>query len=203
MVQCQFQTSIKTVQADWGGEYRSLVSFLKNLGIRFQHPCPHVHLQNGRIERKNRHIVDLGFTLLAQAKIPLKYWWEALKVYVYLINRLPSSTIEYMSPFFKLYKTAPRHNYLKVFGCACFPHLRPYNSFKLQFRSTKCIFLGYSAHHKGYKCLHPFGRVYIADSVDFNEGEFSYSSPFPSQFIMSFPMSFISSPFILLDLLFS
>lgn len=141
-------------------------------------------------------MVDVGLTLLAQAKMPLKYWWDAFEASVYLINRLPSSTIEYMFPFLKLYNTAPNYKFLKVFGCACFLHMRPYNSFKLQFRSTKCIFLGYSAHHKGYKCLHPSGRVYIADSVDFNECEFPYHTLFPSKTDRSSSASPISSPFI-------
>lgn len=135
--------------------------------------------------------------------MPLKYWWEAFEAFVYLINRHPSTTIEYMSPFFKLYNTQPQYKFFKVFGCACFPRLRPYNSFKLQFRSTKCIFLGYSAHHKGYKCLHPSGRVYIVDSVDFNEGEFSCLSLFDIHSLKSAPMPYISSVFIFTDPTFS
>jgi histone deacetylase 1/2 len=28
-----------------------------------------------------------------------------------------------------------------VFGCVCWPNLRPYNAHKLSFRSTRCTFL--------------------------------------------------------------
>lgn len=103
MVQCQFHVTIKTFQTDWGGKFRSLVNFFQKLGLHFQHPC-HVHQQNGKIERKHRHIVDLGLTLLAQAKKPLKYWWEAFEASVHLINRLPSPTLNHESPFFRLYQ---------------------------------------------------------------------------------------------------
>jgi histone deacetylase 1/2 len=62
----------------------------------------------------------------------------------------------------------PDYTFLKVFGCACCPHLRPYNKHKLEFRSKKCVFLGYSSLHKGYKCLHvPTNRVYISRDVVF------------------------------------
>src|SRR3954469_19050324 len=65
----------------------------------------------------------------------------------------------------------------KVFGCACWPHLRPYNSRKLEFRSKKCVFLGYSTLHKGYKCLHvPSNRVYISRDVVFDESHFPFAN---------------------------
>ena len=67
------QRSIKVVQTDWGGEFRSFSSILNNSRIHFRHPCPYIHHQNRRIERKHRHIVDVGLTLLAQAHLPLKF----------------------------------------------------------------------------------------------------------------------------------
>ncbi|KAH9652916.1 retrovirus-related pol polyprotein from transposon RE1 [Citrus sinensis] len=65
---------------------------------------------------------------------------------------------------------------MKVFGCSCYPYLRPYNHHKLQFRSGKCVFLGYSSLHKGYQCLHPSGRVYISNHVIFDESSFPFKS---------------------------
>lgn len=122
----------------------------------------------------------MGLALLAQAFLPFSFWWEAFHTAVYLIDRLPSPTLSNTSPFFLLYNKLPDYNFLKLFGCACFPFLRPYNKTKLQYRSSKCVFLGYSNSHKGYKCLHPSGRLYIADTVHFNAHEFPYPSLFPS-----------------------
>ena len=42
--------------------------------------------QNGRAERKHRHIVEMGLTLLGQAHMPLKFWSDAFQLAVYLIN---------------------------------------------------------------------------------------------------------------------
>ena len=83
-----------------------------------------------------------------------------------------------MSPFQTIFRTAPDYNSLKVFGCACFPFLRPYNKHKFDFHTSKCFFLGYSDSHKGFKCLHPSGRLYIFRYVTFNEHEFPYKSLF-------------------------
>lgn len=38
---------------------------------------------------------------------------------------------------------------LKWFGSQCFTYVRPYTHDKLDARSVECIFMGYSAKHKG------------------------------------------------------
>ena len=65
---------------------------------------------------------------------------------------------------------------MKVFGCSCYPYLRPYNHHKLQFRSARCVFLSYSSLYKGYQYLHPSGRVYISNHVIFYESSFPFKS---------------------------
>lgn len=157
------------MQTDWGGEFRIFETFLKNNGIGFRHPCPHTSQQNGIIERKHHDIVEMGLTLLAQASMPMKYWWDAFYTSTYIINRLPTPVLNNLSPWEKAYNLSLDYTFLKVFGCACFPFLRPYQTHKFQLHSTKCVFLGYSEHHKGYKCLSSSGRLYISRSVVFNE----------------------------------
>lgn len=148
MVVCQFNNSVVKFQSDWGGEFRPLVQHFQNLGIHFQHPCPYIHTQNGRVERKHQHIVDTGLTLLAQASLPLRFWWDAFDAAVHLINRLPSLVTKNQSPYSLLHHKKPNYSLFKVFGCTCYPYLKPYNSHKLDFRSSKCLFLGYSRQHK-------------------------------------------------------
>ena len=102
----------------------------------------------------------------------LKFWWEAFASTTYFLNRLPTMVMKNFSPFEALYGRKPDYNFLRVFGCACFPYLQPYNRHKLAFRTSKCLFLGYSPFHKEYRCLHPSGRVYIARTVAFDENAF-------------------------------
>jgi len=181
LVERQFERKILAVQTDWGGEYQALNSFFKRIGISHHVSCPHAHQQNGSAERKHRHIVEIGLTLLSHSSMPLKFWDEAFSTAVYLINRLPSKVINNDTPFLRLFGKHPDYSSLRTFGCACWPNLRPYNTRKLEFRSKPCVFLGYSTLHKGFKCLDPAeGRVYVSRDVVFDEQVFPFASMHPN-----------------------
>lgn len=179
-VETMLNTKIRSVQSDWGGEYHRLHNYFKSTGIEHHISCPHTHQQNGLVERKHRHIVETGLALLAQANMPLSYWDEAFNTACFLINRMPSRTIQQDTPLHKLFGKSPDYSMLRVFGCACWPNLRPYNNKKLSFRTTRCIFLGYSSSHKGYKCLNrSTGRIYISRDVVFDENIFPFEESKP------------------------
>jgi transposase InsO family protein len=173
MVENQFSLTIKQVQSDGGGEYNSLQfqSFFTKFGIIHRKSCPHTSQQNGLVERKLRHILETGLTLLAHAHLSNKYWVDAFLTAVYIISRLPTPLLDFQSPFSKLYNKAPDYQGLWVFGCKCYPLLRPHGLHKLEYRSKPCIFLGY--HHAGYKCMDPItNKVYLSRHVVFDESTF-------------------------------
>jgi hypothetical protein len=158
-----FNRKIIAVRSDWGGEYEKLNSFFSKIGIIHQVSCPHAHQQNGSAERKHRHIVEVGLSLLASAYMPLKLWDETFLAATYLINRTLSKVIHFQTPLERLYQIKPNYSFLWIFGCACWPNLCPYNQRKLEFQSKEYVFLGYSNMHKWFKCLDVFtDRVYIS-----------------------------------------
>lgn len=97
------------------------------------------------------------------------------------------------SPFFDLYHQAPDYKFLKTFGRACYPHLRPYNYHKFAYHSRECVFLGHSSNHKGYKCLSSDGILFISKDVIFNEVRFPYNNIFSSPKHSSLSTSIIIS----------
>jgi histone deacetylase 1/2 len=177
LVERKFRKQIISMQTDWGGEYERLNSFFQHIGIAHRVSCPHAHQQNGAAERKHRHIVEVGLALLANASMPLKFWDEAFLTSTHLINMLPSKVLNYQTPAELLLQEKPDYSSLRVFGCACWPNLRPFNSRKLAFRSKRCVFLGQSFRHKGFKCLDTStGRIYISRDVIFDESVFPFAS---------------------------
>jgi histone deacetylase 1/2 len=135
MVELQFNCKIKTVQTDGGGEFRPFTKYLTELGVVHRFTCLHTHHQNDLVERKHRHLVETGLTLLSQANLPMQYWDHAFVTAAFLINRLPTPVLNNKSPYYVLLHKQPDYKALKIFGCACFPFLRPYNSNKLNYRS--------------------------------------------------------------------
>jgi hypothetical protein len=175
IVENQFSCSIKQFQSDGGGEFISnqFKNFFANNGIFHRISCPHTPQQNGLAERKHRHIMEMGLSLLAQSHLAPIFWVDAFLTSIFIINRLPTSILGNVSPYFKLLNKSPDYSLFRSFGCSCFPLLRPYSTNKLMFRSKHCIFLGYSSNHQGYRCLDPVSRkVYVSRHVVFDENRF-------------------------------
>ncbi|KAL0561212.1 hypothetical protein IC582_001634 [Cucumis melo] len=171
-IQTQFSSKIKILRTDNAMEYKDsrFLSFLAQQGTLIQRSCPHTSQQNGRAERKHRHILDFIRAQLLSGSCPEKFWGEAVLTSVYVINRLPSQVIHNISPFERLYGTLPSYSHLKVFGCACFVLLHPHEHTKLEPRARLCCFLGYGTKHKGFRCWDPISqRLRISRHVTFWE----------------------------------
>ena len=107
------------------------------------------------MERKHRHIIETTIALLSKVSLPFQYWFYAAQIAVFFINLLTTATLHSHSPYYLLYHSQPDLNQLRIFGCAYYPLLRPYTSYKLEPRTKECIFLGYSSVSKGYLCFDP------------------------------------------------
>ena len=180
LVENKFKTKIGTLYSDNGGKYIALRSYLAEQGITHLTSLPHTPEHNGMSERKHRHIVETGLTLLSTASVPKSLWHYAFATAVYLTNRIPTTVLHNQSPYQKLFQTDPNYAKLKVFGYLCFPWLRPYTHHKLEDRSQPCVFVGYSTSQSAYYCLHrPTGRVFTSRHVTFVEDQFPYSGQQP------------------------
>jgi hypothetical protein len=95
--------------------------------------------------------------------VPKLFWREVVLTVAYLINRMPSSILKFQTPCHYLFKFFPYTKIIfsldpKIFGCSVFVHIHQYNRGKLDPKSIKYIFLGYSPNQKGYKCYSPITK---------------------------------------------
>lgn len=114
---------------------------------------------NGMVWRRGNTdtIRNLRWRCCFQSKTPFKYWVEAYFTANYLSNLLPSSVVGFKTAYELLHKRKPEYSFLRVFGAACYLCLRPYGTHKFDPQSLQCIFLGYHAQYKGYRCLYLLG----------------------------------------------
>jgi transposase InsO family protein len=181
-VSTQFHRPVRALQCDNGREFDNHASrsFFLTHGVQLRLSCPYTSAQNGRAERMIRTTTNMIRCLLFQASLPASYCAEALHTATHLLNRLPSKAVSHPTPYFALYGTAPTYAHLRVFDCVCYPNTSATAPHKLSPRSTRCLFLGYSSDHKGYRCLDLAShRIIISRHVVFNEDVFPLAGPSP------------------------
>ena len=121
----QLNTPIKYLQYINRGEFISFPSYFENHGIVHRFSYPHTPQQNGRAEREIRHVIETRLALSAQASLPSKFLMQAFHNATYFINLLPSKVLLNQSPTQLLFNKSPNYAHLCIFGCLCFPSLRP------------------------------------------------------------------------------
>jgi hypothetical protein len=144
--------------------------------------CQYICPQNGKAEPMLRTTNNIVHTLLFEASMPPQYWVESLHTTTYLLNHLMMKSIIASCPYTTLYNISPTYGHLRIFGCACYPNLSMIASHKLAHCSTRCVFIGYSPNHKGYRCLDlSTNCVVISQHVVFDEACFPFAtSPHPT-----------------------
>src|SRR3954469_6771410 len=73
--QRQHNARILTIISDYGVEFKNytLDEFLSDEGIKHQYSTPYTPQQNGVVERKNRTLMDVARSMLAELKPPYNF----------------------------------------------------------------------------------------------------------------------------------
>ncbi|XP_075104151.1 uncharacterized protein LOC142178470 [Nicotiana tabacum] len=175
-----FHTLVQTFRSDNAFELGSSLesrSFFSSQGILYQTTIPHTPQQNSVVERKHKHFLETSRALLFQSNLPTKFWGECVLTSTYLINRFPSTVLNNISPFEKLYGHSPSYDHLRSFGYLCFATSPKHSRDKFQSRAIPSIFLGYPCGKKGYKLLNMSSQsIFYSRYVVFYEYVFPLST---------------------------
>lgn len=131
------------------------------------------------MERKHRHLLNVGRVLRFQANLSLKFWGESIKTTCYLINRLPTPLLFQKSPYEILHGRSQSYSHIRVFGCLCYAtNLTPTHKFDI--RAHQCIFVGYPLCQKGYQVYDLDTKKFLTSrDVVFHEHTFPFSTSPP------------------------
>jgi len=148
-IETQFSTKLKCLRSDNGIKFL-MHDFYKSKGILHQGSCVECPQQNGVVERKHQHILNVARSLSFQAHLPNNFWHFSIQHVIHLINRLSSPFLHNKTPYFLLHNQHPTFLHLKCFGCLAYASTLHNHRTKFDVRSRKYVFLGYRHGIKGY-----------------------------------------------------
>ncbi|KAK1606057.1 hypothetical protein QYE76_029730 [Lolium multiflorum] len=155
-VQRQHNLLIMAIRSDNGSEFKNytLNDFLSDEGIRHQYSAAYTPQQNGVAERKNRTLMDMARSMMAEYKSRYNFWAEAISTACHSSNRLYLRKGLNKTPYEILTGNKPNISYFKVFG------------------SLEGIFVGYGAESHTYIIFDISSGIIIeSSSVKFEEND--------------------------------
>ncbi|PFX21946.1 Retrovirus-related Pol polyprotein from transposon TNT 1-94 [Stylophora pistillata] len=150
--------------------YRTI---LKEKGIRHELTVPHSLQRNGVAERINRTSVESARSLIAHAALSDSFWAEVVSTAAYVRNRLPTMALkENETPYKRWYGRKADVGHLRISGCMAYAHVPDSERRKLDRKSKKIRFVGYSLTSKGYRYSDETNRkMYIRRDMEFKEND--------------------------------
>ncbi|GJR74554.1 putative RNA-directed DNA polymerase [Tanacetum coccineum] len=119
--------------------------------------------QNGVAERRNRTLMDMVRSMLANLNISEFLWTETLKMTVHILNRVPSISVP-KTPYEIWTGRKPNLRYLRVWGCQVEAKLYNPQSRKLDLKTIGCFFIGHPERSKGYRFYCPSHGTRIVET---------------------------------------
>jgi deoxyuridine 5'-triphosphate nucleotidohydrolase len=115
------KNAYKTITTDLGGELAKAKVFRSMLvedkvGYVLKTTGAHSSAQNGLAEKPNQDLARMMRSMLYGAGLGSQYWAYAIRHAVYLKNRLPHTSLNYVTPYEKLNGMKPDLSKLRIFG---------------------------------------------------------------------------------------
>ncbi|XP_074298220.1 uncharacterized protein LOC141629048 [Silene latifolia] len=191
LIENQFSARVKVIRSYNGTEFfqSKCNDYCASKGIIHQRSIVGRPQQNGRVEMKHRHFLETARALRFHAQLPIRFWGDCLLSATYLINKMPSSVLNWQTPHELLFHTKPAYDKLRVFGNLCYATRPPTITDKFLPRARKCMFIGYPLAKKGYKLYNlDTNDVFVNRDVVFYE----HFYPFKTTNIQQVTADFIS-----------
>ncbi|KAK1694672.1 hypothetical protein QYE76_011369 [Lolium multiflorum] len=173
-VQRQHNLLIMAIRSDNGSEFKNytLNDFLSDEGIRHQYSAAYTPQQNSVAERKNRTLMDMARSMMAEYKSRYNFWAEAISTACHSSNRLYLRKGLNKTPYEILTGNKPNISYFKVFGCKCFYKIKGVRLSKFTPKALEGIFVGYGAESHTYRVFDVSSGIIIEScSVKFEEND--------------------------------
>nr|GEZ66453.1 ribonuclease H-like domain-containing protein [Tanacetum cinerariifolium] len=144
---------VKIIRCDNRGEFRNkeMNDYCSRKGIKREFSNARTPQQNGVAERRNRTLIEAARNMLADAKLPITFWTEAVNTACYVQNRVLVNKSQNKTPYELFNSRTPAIGFLKPFGC----HVIILNTLdhlgKFKAKGDEGYFIGYSMSSKAFR----------------------------------------------------
>ncbi|GKB07831.1 putative ribonuclease H-like domain-containing protein [Tanacetum coccineum] len=144
---------VKVIRCDNGTEFKNRVmnQFCEMKGIKREFSVARTPQQNGVAERKNRTLIEAARTMLADSKLPITFWAEAVNTACYVQNRVLVIKPHNKTPYELFLGRKPALSFMRPFGCPVtilntIDHLGKFDG-----KADEGFFVGYSTNSKAFR----------------------------------------------------
>ncbi|GKB20009.1 putative ribonuclease H-like domain-containing protein [Tanacetum coccineum] len=152
---------VKVIRCDNGTEFKNRVmnQFCEMKGIKREFSVARTPQQNGVAERKNRTLIEVVRTMLADSKLPTTFWAEAVNTACYVQNRLLVIKPQNKTPYELFLGRKLALSFMRPFGCLVtilntIDHLGKFDG-----KADEWFFVGYSTNSKAFRVFNSRTRI--------------------------------------------
>ncbi|GKE82308.1 retrovirus-related pol polyprotein from transposon TNT 1-94 [Tanacetum coccineum] len=149
---------VKIIRCDNGGEFRNkeIDELCTRKGIKREFSNARTPQQNGVAERRNKTLIEAARTMLADAKLPVTFWAEAVNTACYVQNKVLVNKSQNKTPYELFNGRSPTIGFLRPFRC----HVMILNTLdhlgKFDAKGDEAYFVGFSLSSKAFRVFVTF-----------------------------------------------
>ncbi|GJT03386.1 putative ribonuclease H-like domain-containing protein [Tanacetum coccineum] len=152
---------VKVIRCDNETEFKNRVmnQFCEMKGIKREFSVARTLQQNGVVERKNRTPIEASRTIIADSKLPITFWAEAVNTACYVQNRVLVIKPHNKTPYELFLGRKLALSFMRLFGC----HVTILNTIdhlgKFDGKADEGFLVGYSTNSKAFRVFNSRTRI--------------------------------------------
>ncbi|GJT63948.1 putative ribonuclease H-like domain-containing protein [Tanacetum coccineum] len=152
---------VKVIRCDNGTEFKNkeMNQFCEMKDILRLFSVAKTPQQNGVAERRNKKLIEVSRTMLADSKLPTIFWAEAVNNVCYVQNRVLVVKPHNKTPYEVFQGRTPNLSFMRPFGCSVtilntIDHLGKFDG-----KADEGFFIGYSLNNKSFRVFNSRTRI--------------------------------------------
>ncbi|GKB82577.1 putative ribonuclease H-like domain-containing protein [Tanacetum coccineum] len=152
---------VKVIRCDNGTEFKNkeMNQFCERKCIKREFSVARTPQQNRVAERKNRTLIEVARTMLADSKLPTTFWAEAVNIVFYVQNRVLVTKPHNTTPYELFLGRKPVLGFMRPFGCPVtilntIDHLGKFDG-----KADEGFFVRYSINSKAFRVFNSRTRI--------------------------------------------